>query len=88
MKQTIWSFTCKGYVALCEKRNKFKDVLGHFQCQLTLRAKNYLSEKKQYEKEKKKMSGREIRIAIISAIVGAAIGLLPFVYQLVQTNNQ
>ena len=39
------------------------------------------------EKKAKKITRREWRIAIVSAIVGAAIGLIPFIVSLFTTSN-
>ena len=49
---------------------------------LTQKGKSYFERKKKYEKEKRKLSRREWRIAIISAIIGALIGLIPSIIQL------
>lgn len=42
---------------------------------------SYFEAKAKYEKEKKKLSRREWYIAVISAIIGAAIGLIPTIIQ-------
>ena len=39
------------------------------------------------EKKAKKITRREWRIAIVSAIIGAAIGLIPFIVSLFTTSN-
>ena len=44
---------------------------------LTQKGKTYFEMKQKYEKEQKRLSTREWRIAIISALIGAAIGLIP-----------
>lgn len=46
------------------------------------KGKTYFEMKHKYEKEQKKLSHREWKIAIISAIIGAMIGLIPYVIQL------
>lgn len=46
------------------------------------KGKAYFEMKHKYEKEQKKLSRREWKIAIISAIIGAIIGLIPYVIQL------
>ena len=48
---------------------------------ITQKGKSYFERKKKYEKEKRKLSRREWCIAIISAIVGALIGLIPSIIQ-------
>ena len=44
---------------------------------VTQKGKTYFELKKKYEKEQKKLSRREWKIAIISALIGGIIGLLP-----------
>ncbi len=46
------------------------------------KGKAYFEMKEKYEKEQKKLSHREWKIAIISAAVGAIIGLIPTIIQL------
>ena len=45
--------------------------------------KSYFEMKEKYEKEQKKLSHREWKIAIISAVIGAIIGLIPTIIQLI-----
>lgn len=45
--------------------------------EITQKGKTYFEAKRQYEKEKKRLSKREWKIAIISVILGGIIGLLP-----------
>lgn len=47
------------------------------------KGKSYFEMKEKYEKEKKKLSRREWKIAIISAVIGAVIGLVPTIIQLI-----
>ena len=42
----------------------------------------YLVEEKEARKEERKLSRREWRIAIVSAVIGAAIGLIPYIVSL------
>lgn len=44
----------------------------------------YLVEEKEARKEERKLSRREWRIAIVSAVIGAAIGLIPSIISLFQ----
>lgn len=44
---------------------------------VTQKGRSYFELKKRYEKEKRRLTRREWKIAIISAIVGAIIGLMP-----------
>lgn len=48
---------------------------------ITQKGKTYFEMKQKYEKEQKKLSHREWEIAIISAIIGAIIGLIPSIVQ-------
>ena len=48
---------------------------------ITQKGKAYFELKNNYEKEKRKLSSREWRIAIISAVIGAVIGLIPSIIQ-------
>lgn len=48
---------------------------------ITQKGKTYFESKVQYEKEKKRLSYREWKIAIISAILGGIIGLLPTIIE-------
>lgn len=48
---------------------------------ITQKGKTYFEMKQKYEKEQKKLSHREWKIAIISAIIGAIIGLIPSIVQ-------
>lgn len=48
---------------------------------ITQKGKTYFELKKKHEKEKRKLSRREWRIAIISAIIGALVGLIPSIIQ-------
>ena len=48
---------------------------------ITQKGKTYFELKSKYEKEQKKLSRREWKIAIISAIIGAIIGLIPSILQ-------
>ena len=45
------------------------------------KGKTYFEMKQKHEKEQKKLSRREWKIAIISAIIGAIIGLIPYIVQ-------
>ncbi len=49
---------------------------------ITQKGKTYFELKKKHEKEKQKFSRREWWIAIISAIIGAVVGLIPSIIQL------
>lgn len=44
---------------------------------ITQKGKSYFEMKKKHEKEKKRVTRREWKIAIIGAIIGALIGLIP-----------
>lgn len=44
---------------------------------VTQKGKSYFELKKKYEKEQRKITRREWIIAIVSALIGAAIGLIP-----------
>lgn len=44
---------------------------------ITQKGKSYFAQKKQYEKEQKKLSQREWAIAISSAVLGALVGSVP-----------
>lgn len=46
------------------------------------KGKSYFEMKDKYEKEQKRLSRREWKIAIISAVIGAIIGLIPTIIQL------
>lgn len=48
------------------------------------KGRSYFEMKAKYEKEQKKLSRREWKIAIISAVIGALIGLLPTIIQCIQ----
>ena len=48
---------------------------------ITQKGKTYFEMKKKYEKEQKKLSRREWKVAIISALVGAVIGIMPSIVQ-------
>lgn len=48
---------------------------------ITQKGKTYFELKKKHEKEERKLSRREWRIAIISAIIGALVGLIPSIIQ-------
>ena len=61
----------KEYTSLSSVEPQFK-ISG-----LTQKGKTYFEMKQKYEKEQKRLSTREWRIAIISALIGAAIGLIP-----------
>ena len=50
---------------------------------ITQKGKSYFALKEQYEKEQKKLSKREWEIAIISAVLGALIGLLPTIITII-----
>ena len=50
--------------------------------EITQKGKSYFENKRADEKEKRKLSRREWRIAIIGAIVGGIIGLIPTILQL------
>lgn len=45
------------------------------------KGKTYFEMRQKYEKEQKRLSHREWKIAIISAILGAVIGLIPSIVQ-------
>ena len=47
------------------------------------KGKVYFEMKEKYEKEQKKLSYREWKIAIISAVIGAIIGLIPTIIQFI-----
>jgi len=47
------------------------------------KGKSYFEMKKKYEIEKKRLSHREWKIAIISAVIGAIIGLIPTIIQFI-----
>ena len=48
---------------------------------ITQKGKTYFELKQKYEKEKKRLSRREWEIAIICALVGAIIGLIPSIIE-------
>lgn len=52
-----------------------------YQIAITDNGYTYTERKKADTKEKKKLSRREWRIAIVSAIIGAVIGLIPTIVQ-------
>lgn len=47
------------------------------------KGKSYFEMKNKYEIEQKKLSHREWKIAIISAVIGAIIGLIPTIIQFI-----
>lgn len=49
--------------------------------EITQKGKSYFELKQKYEKEEKRLSHCEWRIAIISALIGAIIGLIPSIIE-------
>ena len=50
---------------------------------ITQKGKSYFELKAKYEKEQKKISQREWKIAIISTVLGALVGLLPTIIPII-----
>lgn len=50
---------------------------------LTVDGKNYFTNKKAAKKAERKLSRREWRIAVISAIIGGMVGLIPWICTLI-----
>ena len=50
---------------------------------LTVDGQNYFTNKKDAKKAERKLSRREWRIAVISAIIGGMVGLIPWIYTLI-----
>ena len=48
---------------------------------ITQKGKSYFEMKDKHEKEQRKLSYREWKIAIVSAVIGAIIGLIPTIIQ-------
>ncbi len=77
----IESLVKKGYVEGRECTT-FSDVESKYVLiKITQKGKTYFELKQQYEKEKKHLSRREWKIAIISAILGGLIGLIPTIIE-------
>lgn len=51
---------------------------------VTQKGKSYFELKKKYEQEQRKITRREWKIAIISALIGAVIGLIPTIITWIQ----
>ena len=51
---------------------------------ITQKWKTYFELKNKYRKEEKRLSHREWRIAITSTIIGATIGLIPYIMELIK----
>ena len=49
---------------------------------ITVDGHNYFINKKKFERESRKLSHREWKIAIISSVIGACIGLIPWICSL------
>lgn len=78
---SIESLVKKGYVK-GKECSTFSDVEPKYVLiDLTQKGKTYFESKRQCEKEKKHLSRREWKIAIISAILGGIIGLIPTIIE-------
>ena len=52
--------------------------------EITQKGKTYFELKQKFEKEEKRLSHREWKIAIISALIGAIIGLIPSIIECIK----
>ena len=66
-----------GYVDGIDCRNLSDKEPKYIVTGIKQKGKSYFELKAKYEKEKKKLSSRDWKIAIVSAVIGAIIGLIP-----------
>ncbi|WOC31850.1 MULTISPECIES: hypothetical protein [Caproicibacterium] len=74
----------KGYISGIDARTLSDVEPVYILTGLTQKGKSYFELKKKHEKQNRKLTHREWQIAIVSAIVGALIGLIPSIIQWIQ----
>lgn len=75
-----------GYIE-CDMRANLSAGKRYLFRGVTQKGRSYFELKELYEKEKKRISRREWIIAIVSAAIGAVIGLLPSLFNLISNKN-
>ena len=77
LRETFRELRECGYV-----KTQWADNIPYY-LSLTVDGQNYFTNKKAAKKAEKKLSRREWRIAVISAIIGGMVGLIPWICTLI-----